>query len=149
MEGDEVRLAEQGVQVHIFAVVGLHKGGVGIGVVGQDLHLEAGSTLDDPFADPAGAHHAQRLVPHLNAGDGLVMSAGPDGGVHGTHISGGGEHQGHGQIGHRVAVGSGGDGDLDPQGAGGVQIYLIISNAVAGDDLQLFGRLQHGAGVGL
>ena len=149
MEGDKVRLAEQGVKIHIFAVVGLHKGGIGVGIVGKDLHLKAGGALNDALADPAGADDAQSLVPHLDASDGLVVPTGADGGVHRTNISGSGEHQGHGQIGHRVTVGPGSDRDLDPHGMSGLQVYLIISNTVAGDDLQIFGRLQHGAGVGL
>lgn len=82
---------------------------------------------------------AQSLVPHLDASDGLVVPTGADSGVHRTNISGSGEHQGHGQIGHRVTVGPGSDRDLDPHGMSGLQVYLIISNTVAGDDLQIFG----------
>ena len=115
-----------------------------VGVVGDDVRPEGRQPLGHQLADPAQAHHADRLAEDLGTGERRPLpGVFPQGGVGGGDLPGGGQHQRHGVLGRAVDVGGGGVDDQHTARGRGVDVDVVETDAGAGDDLQPRGSGQH------
>ena len=118
--------------------------GVGrVGVVGEDVHAEAAQAPPQRAPDGAEAHQADGLAGQLPGPVALVGDlavavdlALPHVAVRRDDAAGGGEEQGHGQLGHGVGVAAGGPQDGHTGGGGGrhVDVGRVTPAAAHGDD---------------
>ena len=133
MDGDDVGLTVQGVQIHILGI--LADGIVLIYVVGQDAAAEAAEALDDGEADLAGAHdahgHGAQLAAHL-ALQGKVVVVG----VVQRLLELADAHQdGHDGVLRHAVGGVGAVAQAEAQGAGVVAVHVVVTHAAAGQHL--------------
>lgn len=138
MDGDEVGDLEQLVQgQHLDAHLG-GAGGLDVGVVGDDLHAEAGHALGDQRADPAQTHDTEGLLGELHA---RVLAALPlavlQRGVGLRNVAGGGDEKTAGQLGGGHDVRGGGVDDHHAGLGGGGDVDVVQADAGSCDDLQL------------
>ena len=146
VQADEVGFAEDAFQTGAFDPVLSGPGLVPAHVVAQHLHAEArAAAAGHAPADGAQADDAHGLAVEVDAGDlapVLPAAAAVDEG----HLAGHAQHQGQGVVGHGLAVGAHGAGDLDAPGLAGGQVDIVQAHAVPGDGPE-FGRGGQHAGV--
>ena len=133
MDGDDVGLAVQSIQIHILGV--LTDGVVLVHVVGQNAAAEAAEALDDGIADLAGAHdahgHGAQLTAHF-ALQGEVVIVGV---VEGLLELADAHQDGHdGVLGHAIG-GVSAVAQAEAQRAGVVAVHVVIAHAAAGQHL--------------
>ena len=133
MNGDDVGLTVQGVQIHILGI--LADGVVFIHVVGQNPAAKAGQALDDGVADLAGTHdahgHGAQLTAHL-ALQGKIVIVGI---VQGLLELADAHENGHDGI-LRHAVGRiCAVAQAEAQRTGIVTVHVVIAHAAAGQHL--------------
>ena len=134
VQGNDVRCAQQIVQLHALDAMLGREGLVKIRVVGHDIHLERLGTHRQTLADRAHADDAERLAGQLHAlaarpfavGDCLVQL---------RDIPRRGEHQGKCQLTDGGRVCARGVRDRDAAGLGSRQIHAVDADTVAGDHL--------------
>ncbi len=147
MEGNEISLRDQGVQVsqgHA-PLVCIFCGDVG--VIGNHVHAKSLGAAHHLLGDPTQANGAQRLVAHFDAhelvplplpamdmGIGLGNAAG-QGHEHRDGVFGGGHHVAGGRV-----------DDDDARLRGGFDIDIVHADAGAPDHPELLARLDHGCG---
>ena len=133
MDGDDVGLPVQGVQIHVLGI--LADGVVLIDIVGDDTAAEAAEALDDGEADLAGAHdahgHGAQLAPHLALQGEVVVV-----GVVERLLELADAHQdGHNGV-LRHAVGRvSAVAQAEAQRAGVVAVHVVVAHAAAGQHL--------------
>ena len=147
MDGDDVGLPVQGVQIHILGV--LADGVVLVHVVGQDAAAEAAEALDDGEADLAGAHdahgHGAQLAAHL-ALQGKVVVVG----VVQRLLELADAHQdGHNGVFRHAVGGVGAVAQAEAQGTGIAAVHVVIAHAAAGQHLYAIALqlVQNGVGI--
>ena len=135
MHGDHVGLGQQLVEGA--------RGVVRVGVVGQDVHAEAAQAPAQGAAHRTEPDQADGAAVQLPGPVALVGNfavavdlAFPHVAVGGDDAAGGGEEQGHGELGHGVGVASRGAQDGDPGGGRGrhVDVGGITAAAAHGHD---------------
>ena len=149
MDGDEVRLRQQLVEGHqLHAELG-GAGGGDVGVVGEDLGVEALEAGGDQGADAAQADDADLLLEEFDAG---VLGALPfavlQGGAGLRDVAGKAQDVAHGEFGGGDDVRRRGVDHHDTGLRGGLDVDVVQADAGAGDDLQVLGR-GNGLGVHL
>ena len=147
MDGDEVRLREQLVQGHqLHAELG-GAGGGDVGVVREDLGVEALQAGGHQGADTAQADDADLLLEEFDAG---VLGALPlavlEGGAGLRDVAGEAQDVAHGEFGGGDDVGRRGVDHHDTGLGGGLDVHVVQADAGAGDDLQV---LRGGDGLGV
>ena len=137
VDGHEVGLGEQRVEVdepdaHLRGAAGLD-----VGVVGDDRHPERAEPLRDQDADPAEADDADGLLVELDAG---VLRPLPlavaQRRVRRRDVPGGGEHQRDRELGGRDDVGRRRVDDHDAGLGRGADVDVVEPDAGPGDDLE-------------
>ena len=138
MQGDDVGLREDFLDgAELGAEVGGQVGGQDR-VVGEDLHVEAGETLDEQAADVAEAEDADGLAGELTAHEALLLPfAGAGGLVGGDELAVGGEDQGDDFFRDGVGVRARGVHDVDAELACVADVDVVETGAGADDQLQV------------
>ena len=147
VDGDDVGLTVQGIQVHILGV--RTDGVVLIDIVGDDTAAEAAEALDDGEADLAGAHdthgHGTQLAAHLALQGEVVVV-----GVVQRLLKLADAHQdGHNGV-FRHAVGRvSAVAQAEAQRAGVAAVHVVIAHTAAGQHLHAIALqlVQNGVGI--
>jgi hypothetical protein len=150
VQGDEIGLLQQVVQLHHRDAYPVRPVLRDERVVGDDVHLEAARHLGHLGAYLTEAHHAEGLAAKLDALEGAVPLAALQFAVSPGNLA----HEGHHE---RDAVLSGGDGvaergvdDHDAVFGGGFDVDIVHADAGPADDAQLAGMGQKvGCDLGL
>lgn len=107
------------------------------------FHAEArAAARATPFADGAQADDAHGLAVQVDAGD-LAPVPFTAAAVDEGHLAGHAQHEGQGVVGHGLAVGAHGAGDLDAAGLAGGKVDIVQAHAVLGDGPQTGRGGQH------
>ncbi|MNK69108.1 hypothetical protein D3C87_884880 [compost metagenome] len=152
MQGDEIGLRQQFVELNLGDAHFLRALRRQEGVVGQNMHLETKRTRADDGADIAGADDAERLAGDFDTHEfRLFPLAGLRRAVGGRKLARNGKHQRDGMFRSRDGVAERRVHDDDTAARGGRNIDIVDADAGAADDLevgcrldQLFGRLGGG-----
>ena len=147
VDGDEVRLRQELVEGHqLHAELG-GAGGGDVGVVREDLGVEALQAGRDQGADPAQADDADLLLEELDAG---VLGALPlpvlEGGAGLRDVAGEAQDVADGQFGGGDDVRGRRVDHHDAGLGGGLDVDVVQADAGAGDDLEVLGG---GDGLGV
>ena len=131
VEGDDVGLGEQLVELHII------QAGVGVGelVVGQDLHAKATADVTENAANLTGANQAHGLAVQIEAGkavEGEVEVAGAQICLVSAAVDG--QQQSHGVLSDRIR-GVGGDTEHAQLAGSGLDVHVVEAGAAQGNGL--------------
>ena len=136
VEGDQIRLAQQLVQLHIAQKAGFHQALVRISVPGNDPHSVALADIGHALADLAGADDAGHLIVQVQAHEarkGEVVLADLVVGLVQTPV---GCHQnGHGMLRHGVGRIGRDTADGDAALSGSLQVHIVEPRAAQQDQM--------------
>ena len=147
VDGDEVRFAEDAVELAAFDTEGSRTLFGNEGVVAQDAHLKANGAAGDFATDISKPKDAERLAADFDAEEaGASPLAGMHGSIGGRNVASHRHQQGNGVLGGGDGIALGGVDDDDATFGGSIEVDIVDADTGAADDLEIRCSLDDLAG---